>query len=109
MPIQILNEIYKEEIEFLKSEATASKNAYLKKTEEAEALKQDSEAKAIRFISLSENEKQNTSSLIKNGVPQCPRCIVRSNDFHDMSPQSGDNDHDYFSCKSCGLQIEIEI
>jgi len=107
--IKTLKTVFYREKEILESEATIAEEKYRKASIEADKLKKEFETKSVRSISLAKKEKEYLASLIQNGVPQCPICIVRSNNFHDMSPISGNAKFEYFSCKICGLEIEIEI
>lgn len=106
--IETLNSIFQGEKEILKRESTIANEKYLKIVSKMEELEKEAKAKSIRFASISENENKYLASLIKNGVPQCPRCIVRSNNFHDMATLPSDDTHDRFRCKTCGLDIEFE-
>jgi len=84
--IKTLKRIIDSEKEILKSETSIAEKKYRETVSKMDSLKHEFETKSIAYVSFSKNEEQYISRLIKNGVPQCPRCIVRSNDFHDMSP-----------------------
>ena len=107
--IETLKTVFYREKEILESEAAIANKKHRETALKVEELKKDFEAKSVRSISLAKKEKEYLASLIQDGAPQCPRCIVRSNDFHDMSPQSGNDKFEYFSCETCGLEIEIKI
>lgn len=107
--LETLKSIFKTEKKILESEATIAEKEHRKLLAKVDKLKQEATEKKVRVRFLSENEQKYISSLVQNGRPICPRCLVRFNETHFMSSPQGNDKFEYFSCKNCGSEIEIEI
>lgn len=107
--IETLKSAFQSEKKILESEATIAEKEYGNLLARIDKFKQEAAEKKVRVSFLSENEQKYLTSLVQDGRPICPRCLVRFDKTHFMSTSPGNAKFEYFSCKICGFEIEIEI
>jgi len=107
--IETLKSAFQSEKKILESEAAVAEKKHRDLLTRVDKLKQEATEKVVRVRFLSENEQKYITSLIQDGRPICPRCIVRVDKTHFMTSPKGNDEYDYLLCETCGLEIEIKI
>ena len=87
--IETLKTVFQREKEILESEASIEEKKYRDLLTRIDNLKQEATEKVVRVRFLSENEQKYIASLIQDGRPVCPRCLVRLDKAHFMSSSQG--------------------